>query len=107
MSDVFVLPSYREGFPNAVLEAQSMGLPSIVTNINGCNEIIQDKYNGLIIPAKNSDKLYDAMKTLVEDERYRSKLASNARQNIISKYKREVLWVALLEEYNAMINRKG
>ena len=82
-----------------------MGLPSIVTNINGCNEIIQDKYNGLIIPAKNSDKLYGAMKILVEDERYRSKLASNARQNIISKYKREILWVALLEEYNAMIKR--
>ena len=40
ISDVLVFPSYREGFPNVVLQAGSMGLPSIVTNINGSNEII-------------------------------------------------------------------
>ena len=103
ISDTFVLPTYSEGFPNAVLEAQSMGLPCIVTNINGCNEIIQDKKNGLIVPVKDSIELYKAMKMLIDDENYRLKLASFSRQNIIEKYKQEIVWKALLEEYNIML----
>jgi glycosyltransferase involved in cell wall biosynthesis len=52
MANVFVLPSYREGFPNAVLQAGAMNLPSIVTDISGANEIIQQNENGIIIPQK-------------------------------------------------------
>src|SRR5690606_17651365 len=54
ISNALVFPSYREGFPNVVMQAGAMGLPSIVTNINGCNEIVQEKYNGIIIPKKNT-----------------------------------------------------
>ena len=49
-ADCFVLPSYREGFPNTVLEAGAMGLPCIVTDINGSREIIQNGVNGMIVP---------------------------------------------------------
>ena len=49
-----VFPSYREGFPNVVMQAGAMGLPSIVTDINGCNEIIEDGKNGLIILPKDT-----------------------------------------------------
>lgn len=52
MANVFVLPSYREGFPNALLQAGAMELPSIVTDISGANEIIQQNENGIIIPPK-------------------------------------------------------
>lgn len=51
-SDVLVFPSYREGFPNVVIEAGAMDLPSIVSDINGCNEIIVDGENGIIVPSK-------------------------------------------------------
>lgn len=61
-SDVFVFPSYREGFPNVVLQAGAMNLPSIVTDINGSNEIIIPGENGIIIPAKDEETLYQAMK---------------------------------------------
>ncbi len=47
IANVLVFPSYREGFPNVVMQAGAMGLPSIVTNINGCNEIIEEKRMGL------------------------------------------------------------
>src|SRR5690606_16181045 len=53
MADALVFPSYREGFPNVVMQAGAMGLPSIVTDINGCNEIITHGVNGLIITPKN------------------------------------------------------
>ncbi|MFT5243196.1 MAG: glycosyltransferase involved in cell wall biosynthesis, partial [Psychroserpens sp.] len=53
ISDVLVFPSYREGFPNVVMQAGAMKVPSIVTNINGCNEIIREGENGVIIKVKD------------------------------------------------------
>ena len=64
-SDIFVFPSYREGFPNVVIEAGAMGLPAIVTDINGSREIIIEGENGIIIPARDSEHLYTAMKQLL------------------------------------------
>ena len=65
-ADCLVLPSYREGFPNVVLEAGAMGLPAIVTDINGSREIIQNGGNGLIIPPHDANRLYIAMRYMVE-----------------------------------------
>jgi len=53
ISDCLVFPSYREGFPNVVMQAGSMGLPAIVSDINGCNEIVEEGVNGVIIPKQN------------------------------------------------------
>ncbi len=103
IADIFVFPSYREGFPNVVMQAGAMGLPAIVTDINGCNEIITDRLNGLIIPPKEEEALYRAMKLLLEDKKLRMQLAQNARPNIEAKYKQEVVWQALLEEYKRLL----
>ena len=82
-SDVLVLPSWREGFPNVVIEAGAMELASIVTNINGCREIITNHENGLIVPAKDSNALYLAMKSFVgKPERVRE-IAPKARQMVV------------------------
>jgi len=102
-SDIFVLPTYREGFPNVVLQAASMGLPCIVTDINGCNEIITNRKNGLLIPPKNKDALYGAMKTIIEDKELVAKLGSNSRDDIIRKYERKQFLQFLLNEYNEVL----
>ena len=99
-SDVFVFPSYREGLPNVVLQAGAMGLPSIVTNINGCNEIIETNKNGLIIPVKNEMALFNAMQKLLVNTALREKLTQNSRRSIVTRYQQQVVWEALLEEYN-------
>ncbi|KAF2334232.1 glycosyltransferase family 4 protein [Flavobacterium ginsenosidimutans] len=99
ISDALVFPSYREGFPNVVLQAGAMGLPSIVTNINGCNEIIVKDINGTIISVKNMQMLYDAMMKFYLDKNYFLKLKSNARQMITSRYEQNVIWNAILSEY--------
>jgi glycosyltransferase involved in cell wall biosynthesis len=90
-SDVLILPSYREGFPNVVLQAGAMNLPSIVTNINGCNEIIENYYNGLIIPIKNSNAIFYAMKLLLENKYLLKILKSNTRKKIIENYEQKLL----------------
>lgn len=99
-----VFPSYREGFPNVVLQAGAIGLPSIVSNINGCNEIIIDNCNGIIVPVKNSHTLFEAMKTYVSTPELCNKHASNARKMIVSNYERSEIWDALLFEYKSLSN---
>jgi glycosyltransferase involved in cell wall biosynthesis len=99
ISNALVFASYREGFPNVVLQAGAMGLPSIVTNINGCNEIIIDGKNGIIIPVKNSDAIEKAILKLMNDKDFFTTLQSNARQMILTRYDQKRIWTAILKEY--------
>lgn len=103
VSDCLVFPSYREGFPNVVMQAGAMGLPSIVTDINGCNEIIVEGENGTIIPVKNVATLVDAMQKMIYDTSYYHHLRQNARPMIQSRYEQRVVWEALLEEYRRVL----
>ena len=103
ISDALVFPSYREGFPNVVMQAGAMGLPSIVSDINGCNEIIVEGENGLIIPPKNVEKLKEKMLTLARDKNLYIKLKENSRRMIESRYEQSVVWNALLEEYEGLL----
>lgn len=102
ISDALTFPSYREGFPNVVMQAGAMSLPSIVSNINGCNEIITDGFNGIIVPVKNVDQLLAAMYSLVNNKQLYNVLKSNARPNIVFKYERKQIWEALLQEYKTL-----
>lgn len=85
IANALTFPSYREGFPNVVLQAGAMNLPSIVTNINGCNEIIEDRKNGLIIPVKDTNTLLEAMKLVIENETLKNTMNKNAKPNIKDK----------------------
>ncbi|MBF6640007.1 glycosyltransferase family 4 protein [Flavobacterium sp. J49] len=100
ISDVLAFPSYREGFPNVVMQAGAMGLPSIVSNINGCNEIIVEGENGTIIPVKNTPAIIEKMELLLSDANYFKKLQSNAREMIVSRYEQKLVWEAILAEYS-------
>lgn len=102
ISDCLVFPSYREGFPNVVMQAGAMGLPSIVTNINGCNEIIIEGENGIIIPPKDRVALLDAMQFFFSNPQVLKKMADNARQLIVDRYEQRKVWEALLEEYREL-----
>jgi glycosyltransferase involved in cell wall biosynthesis len=102
IADALVFPSYREGFPNVVLQAGAMGLPSIVSDINGCNEIIKEEENGLIIPVKDSEAIYKAMKRLLENSVLKNKLQQNARNMITELYEQKIVWESLLKEYKSL-----
>ncbi len=105
-SDVFVFPSYREGFPNTVLEAGAMELPQIVTDINGANEIIKDNWNGLIIPPCRTDDIWNAMKKLMSDDKLRKKLSGNARGMVADRFEQKYIWSELLKTYNSLVEKK-
>lgn len=99
ISNTLVFPSYREGFPNVVMQAGAMNLPSIVSNINGCNEIIIEGENGTIIPVKDQNALLNAMKIVTQNDAIIQKYTEYARPLIVSRYEQKVVWDAILKEY--------
>lgn len=101
ISDCLVFPSYREGFPNVVLQAGAMGLPSIVSDINGCNEIIVSEKNGISIQPKSTEAIYNSMKRMLEDKGLNVRLKNNAREMIVSRYQQKLVWEAILNEYRS------
>lgn len=102
-ADCFVFPSYREGFPNTVLEAGAMGLPSIVTDINGSREIIVQGENGLIILPRDEQALYDAMLRMMTDNEARRYMAGKARQMIADRFEQGYVRKCLLDFYNEIL----
>lgn len=103
ISDVFIFPSYREGFPNVVMQAGAMGVPSIVTNINGCNEIIEHKKNGWIVNPKDVESLSEAVSFMLENEEARCNMAKESRPMIINRYGQQYIWQQLLKEYDSQL----
>ncbi len=116
-SDCFAFPSYREGFPNTVLEAGAMELPSIVTDINGSREIIVCKNeentspikdmklcdNGIIIPPRNEELLFKAMEEVFKNDDLRSAMATLARKMVASRFEQSFVQKCLIEFYNEII----
>ena len=102
-ADCFVMPSYREGFPNTVLEAGAMGLPSIVTDINGSREIIKDGVNGLIVPPRDAGALYQAMLLILQSTINRKKMAGNARKMIADRFEQSFVRKCLYDFYDEII----
>ena len=98
ISDALTFPSYREGFPNVVMQAGAMKLYSIVTDINGCNEIIQEGVNGTIIPVKDADALYAKMLQFYDhkEELYNP---DTCRAIMVKNYERSYIWEQLHQEY--------
>lgn len=99
LSDTFVFPSYREGFPNVVLQAIAMEVPCIVSDINGCNEIIREGETGAIIPPKQTQPLVDKMVLFYQEKKVVQKFISTAKSEVATNYDRLQFWKSLLEEY--------
>ena len=100
LTNVLVLPSYREGFPNVLLQSLSMSVPAIATNINGCNEIIIDNHNGWLVDPKNFSELSKKMIfTESINKEYFEKIKLNARESIIQRFEQSKYRELLLKEY--------
>jgi glycosyltransferase involved in cell wall biosynthesis len=102
-TDIFVFPSYREGFPNVVMQACCMECACIVSDINGCNEIIEHGTNGLIVKPKQVKELFAAMLELANNRDLRQTMGSQARKFIVSNFDQNFIWSELLNEYTSLL----
>lgn len=101
-ADVLVLSSYREGFPNVVLEANAIGIPAIVTDINGANEIVDKGVTGLVVPPKNADALCDAMLEMLSNRSELPEMGAKARKRIDGLYNQPFVRSCLKEYYKKL-----
>ena len=103
-ADCLVLPSYREGFPNVLLQGGAMGLPSIVTDVNGSNEIVVPDITGTIIPVKDVLALALAMQQFIESVQLSDQQKQGIRTHIETNYRQAIVWKAIQEEYDKLLN---
>lgn len=100
---IFVLPSHYEGLPTVLLEAMSCGLPVVATNVSGCPDVVSDGVNGFLVPPHSPDKIIEALSRLLEDEKLRINLGTNARKTIENNYTWDLIAAKIEACYNASL----
>jgi glycosyltransferase involved in cell wall biosynthesis len=90
-ANIAVLPSYREGLPTALLEAASCGRALIAADVPGCNDVVRNEINGLLVPVRTIAPLAEAITRLIEDADLRALLGATARQLVEQSYSKEVV----------------
>jgi len=86
LMDIFVLPSLWEGLPQVVLEAMAAGVPVVATEVDGTPEIISDGVNGFLVPARDSQKLANALKKLLADSALRLTLSERGYETVCNRF---------------------
>ena len=107
LMDVFALPSHREGFPRAPMEASSMGVPCVVTNIPGCREVVEHGQNGLLVPAGESVALADAITSLLTNRELAKHMGQAGRQKALDRFDEERVFSIVNAAYGRMLADKG
>ena len=106
LSDIVILPSYREGIPRALLEAGSMGKPIITTNVPGCKEVVEDGINGFLIPTKDVKALLEAIEKLVLNEDLRKKMGKLSRKKVVEEFDSNIVFKEMLNIYAIYLKNK-
>ena len=105
--DLLVLPSYREGFNTALLEAAAMGLPVVATRISGCVDAVRDGETGLLVPVRDAQALIDAIGRYLGDPALRRRHGANGRRRALQEFAPGRLREALFQEYVRLLGRRG
>jgi glycosyltransferase involved in cell wall biosynthesis len=101
--NIVCLPSYREGLPKVLLEAASCGRAIVTTDVPGCREIVKDEVNGLIVPAKNSIKLAEAIEKLIVAPKLRKQMGESGRERVIQNFDIQRINMETTDLYNALL----
>jgi glycosyltransferase involved in cell wall biosynthesis/ribosomal protein S18 acetylase RimI-like enzyme len=105
--DLFVLPSHREGFPRAAMEAAAMGLPVIATDIRGCRQVVDDGVNGLLVPVLDPVRLGEAMKKVGDDPTSREKMSEASARIARERFDENEVVRIVMDAYRDGLKAKG
>jgi glycosyltransferase involved in cell wall biosynthesis len=106
-ADIVVLPSYREGTPRSLLEAAAMARPIVTTDITGCREVVDDGYNGLLVPVKDVMALAAAIRCLLRDAPLRHQMGLAGREKMCSQFDERSVIARIVEAYAAPTGRRA
>lgn len=99
ITNLFVFPSYREGFGLSLMEAGAMGVPSIASNIIGCNEVVEDGKTGILIPSHSVQAIVEAVNKMYSDKILYETMRKNCRDSIVNRYEQQKLFSKFNEFY--------
>ena len=105
ISDLFCLPSYREGFPNVVIEAAVMGVPTVGTRMVGLVDSVVDGETGILVPPRDVDALADALSRMLSDEALRMRMGKAAQERARALYDSNTVNQLLLGEYEILLRQ--
>lgn len=103
--DMYVLASYREGFPRSAMEASAMGLPVLASDVRGCRQVVLDGQTGSLFPVRDADALADAVRRLVADPDRRARLGAAARARAIVEFDDRQVIATTLRTYDWLLSR--
>lgn len=106
LMDIFVLPSHREGIGISILEASAMKKPIISTNIRGCREAVDNGKTGILVPAKNSEKLAEAIVYLLLNPEKAKEMGKKGREKILKEFDERIIFNRIKREYQCLIKEK-
>lgn len=104
--DVFVLPSYREGFPYSIMEASSMAKPVVATNIRGCKEAVVDGVTGELVELGNYNNLATKIIDILNDPLKAKRMGENGRAKALKDFDEKVVFNKIVTEYDRFIKLK-
>jgi glycosyltransferase involved in cell wall biosynthesis len=105
--DILVLPTYREGFPNTLLEAAAMQLPVVATRIPGCVDAVEDGVTGILVPSHSATALADAIRQYLIHPEWREQHGQAGRDRVLQSYCQTAIWEAVYQEYVRLLTAKG
>lgn len=105
--DVLVLPTYREGFGNVLLEAAALERPVVASAVTGCVDAVADSVTGTLVKARSARSLTEAMTRYLGDEVLRARHGRAGRERVRRLFRRENLWAALHQEYVRLLSNRG
>lgn len=107
MFDMLVLPTYREGFPNVLLEAAAMEIPVVATRVTGCVDAVVDGVTGILVEPRDPGALADAIERLLADPELSRRLGQAGRERAMREFQPEKIWAELLKVYCELLTAKG
>jgi N,N'-diacetylbacillosaminyl-diphospho-undecaprenol alpha-1,3-N-acetylgalactosaminyltransferase len=102
LTDIYVLPSYREGLSRTILEAMSMGKAVVTADVAGCRDAVENEANGLLVKAKDSKSLMNAIEKLILDNMLREKMGKIGREKVIKYFSNEIVVNKILQLYKEL-----
>ena len=103
LSDIVVLPSYREGVPRTLLEAASMGKALVATDVPGCREVVEHEKNGLLVELKSAESLSEAIAKLIDDKKLQQEYALESRKKAIEEFDVKKVVFSYSEIYSKLL----
>ncbi|MFQ3632228.1 glycosyltransferase family 4 protein [Roseiflexus sp.] len=107
LMDIFALPSYREGFPRAPMEASAMGIPCVVTNVRGCREAVEDGRNGILVPLRDIDALAEALVRLLHNHDLHRAMGQSGRTIACERFDEQQVFRRVISAYHHLLHQKG